>query len=91
MDQETWIMEHGPGSVGSVFEMRLNCVLIVARLRQNKADYCDTQGVARCRINAFYAGFAIAGCREISVFMCHCVACLYTYVAGKAHIEKKLR
>ena len=47
-NQEACSTAHGPGSVGSVFEISLNCVLIVARLRQNL-------GVARCRDCSFNA------------------------------------
>jgi hypothetical protein len=62
MDHGTRGMAHGPGSVGSVFEMRLNCVPIVARLRQN----LGVAMVSRC---AFYA---ILGVAMVSRFASKC-------------------
>ena len=64
-DQEAWNTAHGPGSVGSVFEISLNCVLIVARLRQNL-------GVARCRDCSFNAKKVS---RQVSRFAQKCRDC----------------
>jgi hypothetical protein len=64
-DQEAWNTAQGPGSVGSVgsvFEISLNCVLIVARLRQNL-------GVAVVSRFAFYA---ILGVAMVSRFASKC-------------------